>query len=294
MSADAHVHLFRDGFFGAPGSRVGVDEYERLRVLGNIDEALVLGYEGDERYAGNNAYIRELATTRPWMKLLYYLDASIVPEEEELLLRREQGYLGFSLYLDEGQASLSRWPASTLRSFGREGSIVSINASPDSLVRATPQIADMTSCAVLISHLGLPGLMPDATREEARQRMRPLLELQSLPQVSVKLSGLYAIDPLYSYRGAAPHIEEVFEAFGPARLLWGSDFSPAMGYGSPQQVASLPPWLASRFSTDELAAVAGQNLRQTLQNAGGGSASATGEASNRNMHVTEQSGDSEH
>lgn len=266
MNADAHIHLFKNGFFGAPGSQVGVQEYERLRVLGGIEEALVVGYEGDERYIDNNAYILELSRNRPWIKPLYYLDARTGPqEEEELRELRTRGYLGFSLYLDEDEESLLTWSASALRFFKEFKSIVSINAGTKALARAAPLISAMSSCTVLISHLGLPGLMPHSTHKLARERMGPLLELSRQPHVFVKLSAFYAVDPIYPYSGAAPPVEVLLEAFGASRLLWGSDFSPAMGYGSDAQIARIPPWLTDLLSPDELVAVGGQNLRQALQ-----------------------------
>ena len=59
--ADAHIHLFEKGFQGSFTGRPGVqiDEaalYDSLAKDHNVKQALIVGYEGHDWAAGNNAY----------------------------------------------------------------------------------------------------------------------------------------------------------------------------------------------------------------------------------------------
>ena len=58
-----------------------------------------------------------------------------------------------------------------------------------------------------------------------------MLALARFPGVAVKLSGFYAAtDPGHDYphRAAWPYVQTLVESFGVDRLLWGSDFTPAI------------------------------------------------------------------
>lgn len=266
MKVDAHIHLFERGFQGPPASKAGVDDYERIRAASGIGDALVVGYEGEPFYAGNNDYILNLAETRSWIRPIQYLSSLRAPEADELSRARAAGFVGFSVYLDEPGASLDAWSAHALEKFGAPGSIVSVNASMTSLAAAGDAIAAMSSSTVLISHLGLPG---EAPRERAavRERMRPLLSLVPHEHVSVKLSAFYAVDPVFPYRGAEVYVRELLQSFGPARLVWGTDFSPVLEFGTEEQIASIPRWLREVVPSDELDAILRLNLARALEHA---------------------------
>lgn len=102
----------------------------------------------------------------------------------------------------------------------------------DACVRAD-QLPDVTALAaavpdlpIVLDHLGKPAvgtasapLRPDATW------VRDLRQLAAHPQVSVKLSGLPA-EAGGDWDGpqVIPFLDVAAEAFGPHRLLWGSDW----------------------------------------------------------------------
>lgn len=267
MKADSHIHLFKYGFLGTSAIDAEVSEYEKLQNLGGIDSALVIGYEGNHRYQGNNSYILELAKTHTWIHPVCFLNLQAASVDRQIRLAREEGFVGFSLYLDENSTTISDDLVSALNKVGQAGAILSINASPESLVKVQDQIAAMSSCALLISHLGLPGPESAKTPAAIRQRIAPLLKLQGLPHVFVKLSGFYAIDSTYPYYGAQPYVSELLESFGASRLMWGSDYSPSMAYGTPVQVANLPSWLVEQLSSDEHEKITSSNLRGLLTRA---------------------------
>jgi L-fuconolactonase len=83
--------------------------------------------------------------------------------------------------------------------------------------------------------------------------------------VSVKLSGLYAIsDPPHDFPHAAarPFVDVIFATFGPSRVLWGSDFSPALDHVCFAQLADIH--VLAGCSPSEVAGVMGGNLIRLL------------------------------
>lgn len=74
-----------------------------------------------------------------------------------------------------------------------------------------------------VCHLALPSGKRD---EEAFRDFDKLLVLARRPNVMVKASALpvYTTDG-YPYRRVHPYLRRVYEAFGPRRMFWGSDFS---------------------------------------------------------------------
>lgn len=270
--ADAHLHLFARGFAGPTGaSDAGPDElgaYERLRALHGIERGLVVGYEGEPRYAGNSEELLELARTRPWIAPLAYLPAGRPPDPGRLRELRDRGAAGVAVYLPDAAAgrAFAAWPASARAALRDLGAIVSLNATPEATAEIGAAIADLAGAWTLFSHLGLPGrhARPPAA-SAARARLAPLLALAAHDHVAVKLSGLYAIsDPPHDFphAAAAPFVAAVLEAFGPSRLVWGSDFSPALGYVSFAQTAD-PRHLAG-CTPEEVDAVMGGNLLDEL------------------------------
>lgn len=108
------------------------------------------------------------------------------------------------------------------------------------LARQLPLAYELaTACAntqLILNHCGVPDIenqQLDPWREDMRK-------LASLPNVVCKLSGIMA----YCAPGTAtlttikPYVEHVLEVFGPARMLWGSDW-PVVNLG-----CGLPEWLA--------------------------------------------------
>lgn len=271
-TADSHLHLFLEGFTGELGSSPsGGDEveiYEQLCRHYGIERGLVLGFEGEPQYAGNTEYVLELARTRPWMAPLAWIPCAPAPTVERLRELRAAGTLGVAIYpLDatEGGA-VSEWPAEVLEELNAHRAIVSINADPSATEAAGPAVEAMENCTVLVSHLGQVG--PFSSRPsiaEVAEELRPLVALSSRDHVCVKFSGLYGASvPAHDYPHtvAAPLVDLVLEAFGPKRLMWGSDFAPVLDFVSFVQAAD--PRLLTGCTPAEVELVMGGNLLRIL------------------------------
>jgi L-fuconolactonase len=277
--ADAHLHLFRDGYHARYGHgwTNGIDDlarYETLRRAHGIGLGLVVGYEGSPAFAGNNDDLAEWARSCGWLVPVRYLPCVPAPSEAALRDAWSRGFAGISLYVTSpGEArEVACWPSHVAASLRRQRAVVSVNAAPDCVRGLMPFLSALDGCAVLFSHLGLPG--PYATppsRAAAAERLRPLLDAAELPHVGVKLSGLYAVSrPSHDYPHpqALPFIELVAEAFGHRRLYWGSDYSPCLEHVSFAQAldaVSAYPW-----SPAEREAILGANLRAAVGAAGAG------------------------
>lgn len=261
MRADAHVHLFRDGFLGRYGrpSSGGDDRviYDSLRHEHNIGAALVVGYEGLPFCRGNNDYLLEVAPQCPWAKCVAFIpvNAPAVPHT---------AFAGISVFLEsiEDAQRFAAWPTDLMQALIDRRAIVSLNAGPDALAAAAGTIRRLAGCSVLISHLGEPGVFARRPSErELAARLQPIISLAAERHVGVKVSGFYAMsDPPYAFphEHVDPVLTHIADAFGMERIYWGSDFSPALDFVSFEQTLQV---LAGRsWSATEIDAVMGGNL----------------------------------
>jgi L-fuconolactonase len=86
----------------------------------------------------------------------------------------------------------------------------------------------------VLDHLGLPA---DATDLAGLTRIR---QLAAIPGLNVKLSGMYALSPAgYPFRDVWGWIEGVFDAFGPGRMMWASDWPLSGEFATHLQLRSL-------------------------------------------------------
>lgn len=114
---------------------------------------------------------------------------------------------------------------------------------------------------IVVDHLGVPR---GATGPGAFDHLPSLLALAKHPNVSVKAVGVgdYALDP-YPFRSLEPTLRQVYDAFGPARIIWGSDLT-RLHHSYRQCVSHFCetlPWL----SGDELELIMGKNLCRLLE-----------------------------
>lgn len=272
IRADAHIHLFRNGFLTDRGiSPVGSDEvgtYEVLRREHGIVRALVVAVEHPAYGIGNNDYVAELARTRDWIAPAANLPCWPAPTPQQLDELVAAGHIGVTLFaLNAEQADrLAGWPPEVMEWINQRFRVVSLNVAASVIAMIGEFVAALNGCTVLFSHLGLPGRFttpPD--HRTAAERLAGLLALAHHEHVAVKASGYAAIsDPPFGYPhpAAFPFAEVVLEAFGPRRLLWGSDFPAAMRWVSFPQLAE--SWLPTQLSPDERAEVLGGNLLRML------------------------------
>ena len=102
----------------------------------------------------------------------------------------------------------------------------------DACVRSS-QLSDVTALAdavpdlpIVLDHLGKPAVgTADVPERPSAQWLRDLRDLAAQPRVRVKLSGLPAESGgRWTRDQVDPFLDAALDVFGPARLLWGSDW----------------------------------------------------------------------
>ena len=77
-----------------------------------------------------------------------------------------------------------------------------------------------------IDHLGGRGGMTPLKDHEAMAHMPELLKLARFPNVAVKATGApgYSAEA-YPFPIMQTYLKQIYDAFGPARMFWGTDIS---------------------------------------------------------------------
>ena len=271
--ADSHIHLFRNGYqahYAEGWARNNeVQCYDALRQEHNITKALIVGFEGEPQFAGNNRNLASWGKKNPWMAPLCYVNCQRIPSVTTL----REPFVGIALYIDNSDdiQCLLDWPAHLYELFNARRAIISINSSPAMLKELAPFVEKLNRCSILISHLGLPGsFAKQPSAATATKVLRPLCGLAKFSNVMVKVSGLYAIsDPSWNFPhlSALPLLQTLYEKFGSERLVWGSDFSPCLASVSfVQSVEALEVLNKSLgWPEKEMQQIRGANLLRLLE-----------------------------
>lgn len=79
---------------------------------------------------------------------------------------------------------------------------------------------------VVIDHLGLKAAPVPPAPEEPFAALSGVLELASLPNVSVKATGVPALShESFPFRDLSAPLRQTLDAFGPERVMWGTDWT---------------------------------------------------------------------
>lgn len=272
--ADAHIHLFRRGYaarYGPAFARTNeLQLYAAMRQEHGIGRALVVGYEGDRAFAGNNNDLATWRSRNDWIAALAYCHAARPPSLADLQKRR-RSFVGIALYAmsPEIAQALCAWPMPVTDWLAAHRSIISINVRAQFLPMLREFLRRLDGCAVLLSHLALPGsFRKPPTRAAARRIYVNVRATAAMPWVGVKVSGLYAISrPSHDYphRSAHPFTQQAYDAFGPRRLYWGSDFSPSLEHVSFAQ--TIDAVKQAPIPARDLPAIMGGNLVKIIRRA---------------------------
>ena len=143
-----------------------------------------------------------------------------------------------------------------LRELERAGLPFDLMLRPEHFAAAVAVARAHPSLRLVLDHLGKPPI--------ASGRLEPWAEglraLAAQPNVSCKLSGLQTIAaPDWTYADLAPFVEVALAAFGPDRLLFGSDWPVSTTAASYPRVYAVAQRVCAALSAAERAAVLGRN-----------------------------------
>ena len=123
---------------------------------------------------------------------------------------------------------------------------------PVALLAATfmPKVAEVAErhprLKLIIDHLG----RPSGTKDDAAwANLSEMLALAKFPNVAIKATGApsYSSEP-YPYRNIHEHLRRIYDAFGPARMFWGTDITrmPCSWRQCVTMFTEELPWLSGR------------------------------------------------
>lgn len=138
---------------------------------------------------------------------------------------RSLGIVGYRRILHEGVAedvSLSETFRANVRRIGRAGYPFDVNVLGRTLHLARDLARACPEVTFVLDHCGTPDIAGGGWDEWAGG----LREVAACPNMHVKLSGIsaYAAPGAASLDSLRPWIGQVIECFGPARMVWGSDW----------------------------------------------------------------------
>jgi predicted TIM-barrel fold metal-dependent hydrolase len=114
------------------------------------------------------------------------------------------------------------------RAAGELGVSICVLCGPEQIGRVTPMVERHPEVTVVIDHFA--GITVDQGMASAP--FRTLMGLAHWPNIYLKLSGLHYWGDRYPFPRAQEHLKAGFQAFGPGRLMWGTDWPHIMfGYG---------------------------------------------------------------
>lgn len=271
---DTHQHLvypdvaaygWTEGIPPLANKAFPLERYDELTKGAEVTGTLFMETGVDDAdYKAEARFVAELA--RQDGSGILGLIASCRPEDED----------GFEEWLDECQGlgvvgyrrilhvmpdELSTTPTfrANLRKIGDRGLPFDLCMLPKQLKLGAELARSCDNTTFILNHCGVPDIAGgglDPWRED-------LAALADLPNVHCKLSGILA----YCAPGQAnvdairPYVDHVLEVFGPARMVWGSDW-PVVDLAN-----GLPDWLSvtqsilGDLSVDEGNSIGHQNAR---------------------------------
>jgi predicted TIM-barrel fold metal-dependent hydrolase len=108
-----------------------------------------------------------------------------------------------------------------LRTLAEENLSFDLQLIPPQMERAATVLAQVPELKVALCHCGSPW---DQSPEGIQHWRRGLQRLAQLPNVYCKVSGLGMFNPGWQTKDLRPLIHDVIEIFGPARVMFGSNF----------------------------------------------------------------------
>lgn len=231
MIVDAHVHIWRatanypnpSATIVSPFSDVPIDLLADYMDEHFVSRAVLIQplYPGED-----NSYVADCAAAQPEK---YAAVCIVDPAKAESPDRleywvKERGCKGLRLrpmIADEESAFQSAASLGLWERAAALGIVVNIVARPQHIAAIRQRAEQFPTVPIIVDHMAHPH-PDDGIHAES---FRTLLNLARFPNVFVKPTGYYYYSgERYPYQDCWEHFRAVFEHFGAARLIWGSDF----------------------------------------------------------------------
>lgn len=252
---DAHVHVWPQG--SNVDRDASVESAATALATASVDAAVLI----QPSFLGLDHTYLEWATLKGFPAVAV---AQVEPgaNAESLtslatLLGRDS-FAGFRLPVLRGGVEWLResWPAYAELAAAHDA-VVCLLVGPDQLAAIDDAAEGAPSISLVVDHLG----RPDLAREPERA-IADLCALAVRPNVHVKVSALGAVGAGCSATFIGDAIRATLDAFGPERVLWGSDYPFTDGLDSYRESPELVAVALAEREPDVRARVLGGNARR--------------------------------
>ena len=225
LIVDAQVHIWESGTPVAihrQVSRYAKDELLRDMDAAGVDRVVLHPPSWDARA---NEVALEAAKAHPdRLAILGFFDVA-KPESRGLIdgWKKQPGMLGLRFaFLRKGEENhLTDGTADWVWAAAEKAGLPVGLLCPNKLAKVGEIAAKHPGLKLLIDHMARPRHSQDAA---GWADVGDLCALAKHPNVAVKATGApsYSSDP-YPYRNIHPYLKQIFDAYGPKRMFWGTD-----------------------------------------------------------------------
>lgn len=229
---DAHIHVWTDDFKCYPLSSPYMPSDMNPRVASPDDVLNQAHFSGVDRavliqmsyYGCDNSYMLEaIRRFAGVFRGVAVVDWRGNHPEKEMCELAKHGIRGFRIYAEGNPAAaclMSEGLDKMFRCGEQERLAMCLLIIPDTLAAVAERCERFPETPVVIDHLAQIGVNGPILAQD----VQALCTLSKYPQVKVKVSAFYALGAKYPpHRDLVPLIRRVYDAFGPQRLMWGSD-----------------------------------------------------------------------
>ena len=250
MIVDGHLHLFRrlspdypravHELFPAEREALAED-FVKVMAANGVDHAVVVPLSPNDEYLVD--CLRRYPGTFAGVAVLDDKDPDAEARLDHVTSLGIQG-LRVGRLGEPGTRRAEDLPLyPTLRKMAEGGQKVWFYATPDQLPLLTMLTAALPDLRVVLNHLGFfptgftmgPDGLPQIPMELPAPTLPAVVALARRPNVYVMLSGQYGFSKVgYPYDDLTSTVRALFDAFGPERMFWASDYpwiAQKPGYG---------------------------------------------------------------
>lgn len=266
MVIDAHLHVWRaapdhpdpSATIVSPYSDVPVEVLRQYMGEYGVEKAVLVQplYPGED-----NSYVADCAAAAPsHLVAVCYVDPRREGAAETLRYWvKERGCRGLRLRpnVPGEEVTFGQVSSHPVWKVAQEmGIAINLLMRMEHIPAVTAVVERFPGVPILIDHMA----SPDSTSGTKDPGFKDLLNLSRFPQVSVKVSGYYYHSHEgWPYRDCHALFRALYDAYGPDRLIWGSDFPHVLLKSSYASILALQERYYTYLSSADLAAIMGRN-----------------------------------
>jgi L-fuconolactonase len=209
-------------------------------------------------------FLAELSATHPFIKgVVGWADLKAPDVEKKLGALKEYPSVAGLRHIAQSEPDNFYYDKDFRNGLGLAGQLgytFDLLVFPRQLRAARDLVSEFPGQTFILDHCGKPNIK----KQELEQWKSDLLELAAYPNVFCKLSGLITEAAWKEWRPADfyPYLDQVFEVFGPGRLMFASDWPVMLVSGMYVQWKSMLEKYTEHFLPEDKEKIFGLTARQ--------------------------------